>query len=82
MLKIVSCSVEGSVGAGAPPGTVLALADGRSAGVATPDAVLRLGELALEGSRAMSIRDFLAGHRTFVGSRLVGKEGREGKEEM
>ncbi len=69
MLKILSCKPEGG-GAGESPGTVIQLESPREVGVATGSGVLRLVEVALEGGRPLPIRDFLAGHRDFVGSRL------------
>ncbi len=68
MLRIVSCKPSEEP-AGADPGTVLALSN-RGYGVATGDGVLRLEEVAPEGGRAMTVREFVAGHRDFVGSRL------------
>ncbi|MHB0868594.1 MAG: methionyl-tRNA formyltransferase [Chloroflexota bacterium] len=70
MLKVVSCLPEGGAAAGEPPGTVVRLGTDREAGVVTGSGVLRLLEVALEGSRPMGIREFLLGHRDFLGSRL------------
>lgn len=70
MLRIVSCEPQQDP-AGAEPGTVLALSN-RGYGIATGDGVLRLEEVAPEGGRTMMVREFVAGHRDFVGSRLVG----------
>lgn len=50
----------------APPGTILA-ASGHQLHVATGDGILRIEELQAEGSRVMSTRDFLAGHRLRIG---------------
>ncbi|RLC60444.1 MAG: methionyl-tRNA formyltransferase [Chloroflexota bacterium] len=52
----------------APPGTVIAVADG--AAVATGEGALRLEEVQLAGKRPMDIAAFLRGQRDFVGSRL------------
>ncbi len=68
MLRIVSCEPQEEP-AGSEPGTVLALSN-RGYGVATGDGVLRLEEVAPEGGRTMTVREFVAGHRDFVGSRL------------
>ena len=70
LLKILSCSPEGAMGALEPPGMVVSLDGGRGAGVATGSGILRLMEVAVEGGKALPIRDFLIGHRDFVGSRL------------
>jgi methionyl-tRNA formyltransferase len=56
----------------APPGTVLALADG--AVVATGEGALRLEEVQLAGKRPMDVTVFLRGQRDFVGSRLESAE--------
>jgi len=52
----------------APPGAVIALADG--AAVATGEGALRLERVQLAGKRPMDITPFLHGQRDFVGSRL------------
>lgn len=52
----------------APPGTVVALADGVA--VATGKGVLRLEEVQLAGKRPMDMATFIRGQREFVGSRL------------
>ena len=52
----------------APPGTVVALADG--AAVATGEGALLLGEVQLAGKRRMDMSAFLRGQQEFVGSRL------------
>jgi len=70
LLKILSCRPEGAMGMLEPPGTVVPLDGGRGAGVATGSGILRLTELAMEGGKALPIRDFLIGHRGFIGSRL------------
>jgi methionyl-tRNA formyltransferase len=55
----------------APPGTVV-LARGDALHVATGDGTLDVQELQAEGARAMTTRDFLAGHRIGVGDRFAG----------
>jgi len=70
MLKLLSCRPEGSAGVTEPPGTVVPVEGGREAAVVTGSGLLRLIEVALEGGRPLSIRDFLPGHRNFLGSRL------------
>ncbi|MGE5620182.1 MAG: methionyl-tRNA formyltransferase [Sphingomonadaceae bacterium] len=70
MLKVVSCWPEEGATAGEPPGTVVPLDGSRGAGVVTGGGTLRLLEVALEGSRPMGIREFLLGHRDFIGSRV------------
>ncbi len=70
LVKIISCWPAGTAGVIASPGTVVAVAPGREAGVVTGAGVLRLLEVAMEGGRPMSIGDFLVGHRDFIGSRL------------
>jgi len=52
----------------APPGTVVALADGVA--VATGKGALRLEEVQLAGKRPMDVTAFLRGQRDFVDSRL------------
>lgn len=52
----------------APPGTVIALADG--AAVATGEGALRLEQVQLAGKRAMDIKVFLCGQQDCAGSRL------------
>jgi len=52
----------------APPGTVVALADG--AAVATGEGALRLEEVQLAGKRRMDISAFLCGQSNCLGSRL------------
>lgn len=70
LLKVAACRPEGAGAAAGAPGTVVSLESGREAGVATGSGLLRLVEVALEGGRPLPIRDFLLGHRDFVGSRL------------
>lgn len=70
LLKVAACRPEGARAAAGAPGTVVSLESGREAGVATGSGLLRLVEVALEGGRPLPIRDFLLGHRDFVGSRL------------
>ncbi len=53
----------------APPGTVVALADGVA--VATGEGALHLEEIQLAGKRPMDSTTFIRGQRDFVGSRLV-----------
>lgn len=69
-VKLLSCRAEPSTSAPEAPGTVVSLQSGKSIGVATGEGALRLEELALEGGRPMGVREFVAGHRDFVGSRL------------
>jgi methionyl-tRNA formyltransferase len=69
LLKLVSC-LPVELHLSGEPGTVVALDGGREAGVVTGSGVLRIRELAPEGGRAMSAREFLAGHRDLIGSRL------------
>ena len=52
----------------APPGTVIALADGVA--VATGEGALRLEEVQLAGKRPMDIKAFLCGQRDCIGGRL------------
>lgn len=68
LLRIVSCEPQAEP-VSVEPGTVLAFSN-RTYGVATGEGVLRLVEVAPEGSRVMAVREFVAGHRGFVGSRL------------
>lgn len=70
-LKVVSCR-PGEGLAGLEPGRVIPLSGGKEAGVATGDGVLWLEEVALEGGRPLGIREFLPGHRDFIGSLLGG----------
>lgn len=70
MLKVISCWPEGSAIRPEEAGTVVPLGQGREVGVVTGVGVLKLLEVALEGSRPMGVREFVAGHRDFVGSRL------------
>ncbi len=60
----------------APPGTVVALADGATIAVATGEGALCLEEVQLAGKRPMDIAAFLRGQRDCVGSYLgaVGEE--------
>jgi methionyl-tRNA formyltransferase len=69
LLKVVSAEPE-RLDLPEEPGTVVGMDEGKGAGVATGEGVLRLREVALEGARAMTVREFLAGHRDFIGSRL------------
>jgi methionyl-tRNA formyltransferase len=57
----------------APPGTVLALADGLA--VATGEGALRLDRVQLAGKRPMDIAAFRRGQRDFVGSQLAVTKG-------
>jgi methionyl-tRNA formyltransferase len=52
-----------------PPGTVLR-ASGDELWVATGEGTLRVIELQAEGKRAMSVREFLAGHHLVLGERF------------
>ena len=71
ILKVVSCQpMEAIPQLATAAGTVLALPAGREVGVATGEGVLVLDEVAPEGGRTMTVREFVAGHRSFVGSRL------------
>jgi methionyl-tRNA formyltransferase len=71
ILKIASCRPEpGQPGVPAQPGTVLARDGGKGAAVATGEGALRLDEVAPEGGRTMMVREFLAGHQSFLGSTL------------
>jgi methionyl-tRNA formyltransferase len=72
MLKVISCRPEPGEAEGVP-GRVVPLSGGREAGVVTGEGVLRLEELALEGGKALGIREFLIGHREFPGSLLGGQ---------
>ena len=56
--------------ASAPPGTVLE-AFGDRLIVATGAGALRIVELQPEGKRALTARDFLAGHRLAAGERFT-----------
>jgi methionyl-tRNA formyltransferase len=51
----------------APPGTVVALADGTAVAVATGEGALRLEEVQLAGKRPMDIAAFLCGQRDCIG---------------
>ncbi len=70
MLKVISCRPEGASSSTDAPGTVVPLGANGEVGVVTGGGLLRLLEVALEGGRPLPIRDFLLGHREFVGSRL------------
>ncbi|MGI5835875.1 MAG: methionyl-tRNA formyltransferase [Chloroflexota bacterium] len=70
LLKVVSCWPEDTLLVMEKPGTVVALGAGKEIGVATGRGVLVLKELALEGGKTLGVRQFLAGHRDFVGSCL------------
>ena len=76
-MKILSCTPDNAESGDATPGTVLALSGGSGAGVVTGDGLLRLDEVALEGSRAMTIQQFLAGHRSFLGAKLIGRASKD-----
>jgi methionyl-tRNA formyltransferase len=69
MLKVVSCRPE-ELHLPEEPGTVVSLDGGRAVGVVTGGGTLRLEDLAPEGGRTMSVREFVAGHRDFVGGKL------------
>ena len=70
LLKVIACVPGRQDWSPEEPGTVVSLEEGRGAGVVTGDGVLVLEEVSMEGGRAMGLRDFLAGHRDFPGSRL------------
>lgn len=70
LLKVVSCWPDEAQAAAEEPGTVILLGAGKEVGVATGSGVLVLKELALEGGKTVGAREFLLGHRDFVGSRL------------
>jgi len=76
MLKLLACRPEPELSSREEAGRVVPLDGGREVGVATGKGILRLEEVALEGSRPMGIREFLAGHRDFMGSRLGSESGR------
>jgi methionyl-tRNA formyltransferase len=67
-LKVLRAVVLSTWRGNAPPGTVVALADG--AAVATGEGALRLEEVQLAGKRSMDIKAFLCGQRDCVGSQL------------
>jgi methionyl-tRNA formyltransferase len=69
LLKLVSCVPE-DLHLRGEPGTVVGLDGESGAGVVTGGGVLGLREIAPEGGRTMAVREFLAGHRDFIGSRL------------
>ena len=67
----------GSGSGGGEPGRVKALApaEGAALGVETGDGILGLVRVQLEGGRAMTLEEFLRGHRGFVGVRLPDHNG-------
>jgi methionyl-tRNA formyltransferase len=68
LLKVLAA--RGIAGKGrAEPGTVVATAEGPA--VVTGDGMLLLVHVQPEGKKAMPVRDFVAGHRDFVGARLT-----------
>ena len=68
-LKVWSAAPDARPCGGAPPGTVIALADGAIV-VAAGDGAVALLELQRPGGRRMSAREFLAGFAVRVGDRL------------
>jgi len=70
LLKVVSCWPDDSFAVEEEPGMVVLLGGGHEIGVATGRGVLVLRELALEGSKPAGAREFLMGHRDFVGGLL------------
>jgi methionyl-tRNA formyltransferase len=68
MLKVLRAAPLLAWRGDAPPGAVLALADGVA--VATGEGALRLERVQLAGRRPMDVALFLRGQRDFVGSRL------------
>ncbi len=70
VLKVVNARArEAKAGDAAPPGLVVALADG-GIGVWTGDGVLELRRVQLAGRAESDARDFARGYREFVGSQL------------
>ncbi len=70
VLKVISSWPEDALAVGDEPGTVVALGGGKEVGVVTGSGVLVLREMALEGGKAVGGREFLLGHRDFLGSKL------------
>lgn len=74
LLKVLEASearpeAHGEGAASASPGQVVALSEG-GAGVVTGDGILELRRVQLEGRRAIGIKEFISGHRDFIGARL------------
>lgn len=67
ILKI-SRAVAAGTGVPAPPGAVVQVGD--QIGVSTGVGMLLLEEVQLAGKRAMPVKEFVRGHRGFIGSRL------------
>lgn len=72
LLKVLEATVVGGAQPGGEPGVVVGLPRGSPSpvGIATPNGVLVLKRVQLEGKRPMSAEEFSRGYRTFVGSRL------------
>ena len=70
LLKVISCWPDDSFPAIEQPGTVVPVGGGREVAVVTGGGGLVLKEVALEGGKSVGIREFLLGHRDFVGSQL------------
>lgn len=70
LLKVVACRPADVPGEPGPAGTVDRPGPARELGVWSGDGFLLLDEVAPEGGRAMTGREFLAGHPDFAGSRL------------
>ena len=69
-LKVVSAfGPDNSSSGPAAPGDIVTLDDG-GIGVGTGEGLLRLRRVQLEGRRALDAKEFVQGHRDFVGSRL------------
>ena len=69
LLKIIEASAtQERTSHPASPGEVAALSDG--VGIGTGDGILEVQLLQLEGRRSVGARDFVVGHRNFVGSVL------------
>jgi len=70
LLKVVSSWPEDATVAGEEPGAVVPMGGGKEVGVVTGSGVLVLREVALEGGKTVGAREFLLGHRDFLGSKL------------
>lgn len=70
LLKVISCWPDDALQVTEESGTAISLGAGKEIGVATGSGVLVLKELAMEGGKTLGVREFLAGHRDFVGSVL------------
>jgi methionyl-tRNA formyltransferase len=72
LLKVLAASVsEHEVAARTSPGAVVALPDGR-VGIGTGAGILEVARVQIEGRRAVTGREFVAGYRDFVGSVVGG----------